>query len=104
MACAAYRNFAKPSQRSYRTFARCMPRGWHGACMQLTIRVRPRLAAIAVLLLLAFVATTARSALAATPLTVAQAVAKQDGTSQSVSGYIVGEPVATNTVNRSGFT
>ena len=72
--------------------------------MQLTIRVRPRLAAIAVLLLLAFVATTARSALAATPLTVAQAIATQDGTSQSVSGYIVGEPVATNTVNRSGFT
>ena len=81
-----------------------MPRGWHGACMQLTIRVRPRLAAIAVLLLVAFVATTARSALAATPLTVAQAIATQDGSSQAVTGYIVGEPVATSTVNRSGFT
>ena len=60
-----------------------MPRGWHGACMQLTIRVRPRLAALAALLLVAFIAvTTARSALAATPLTVAQAIATQDGTSQ----------------------
>ena len=88
-------NFAKPSQTAYRTFARCMPRGWHGACMQLTIRVRPRLAAIAALLLVAFIATTARSALAATPLTVAQAIATQDGSSQPVTGYIVGEPVAT---------
>ncbi|SDP55417.1 Endonuclease I [Pedococcus dokdonensis] len=72
--------------------------------MQLTIRVRPRLAAIAALLLVAFVATTARSAWAASPLTVAQAIAQQDGSSQSVTGYIVGEPVATSTVNRSGFT
>jgi endonuclease I len=71
---------------------------------QLTIRVRPRLASLAALLLVAFVATTARSALGATPLTVAQAIATQDGTSQSVTGYIVGEPVATSTVNRSGFT
>jgi endonuclease I len=81
-----------------------MPRGWHGACMQLTIRVRPRLAAVAALLLVAFIATTARSALAATPLTVAQAIATQDGTSRAVTGYIVGEPVATSTVNRSGFS
>ena len=81
-----------------------MPPGWHGASMQLTIRVRPRLAALAALLLVAFVATTARTALAAAPLTVAQAIATQNGTSQSVTGYIVGEPVATTTVNRSNFT
>jgi endonuclease I len=72
--------------------------------MQLTIRVRPRLAAFAALLLVAFLATTARAALAATPLTVTQAIATQNGTSQSVTGYIVGEPVATATVNRSNFT
>jgi len=71
---------------------------------QLTLRVRPRLAAVAVLLLLAFVAATARTATAATPLTVAQAVATQNNSVQTVRGYIVGEPVATSTVNRSGFT
>lgn len=71
---------------------------------QLTIRVRPRLAFVAVLLLLAFVAATARTATAATPLTVSQAIATQNGSVQTVRGYIVGEPVATTTVNRSGFT
>jgi endonuclease I len=81
-----------------------MPVGWHGATMQLTIRVHPRLAALAALLLVAFLATTARAALAATPLTVAQAIATQNGSSQSVTGYVVGEPVATSTVNRSNFT
>ncbi len=40
---------------------------------------------------------------AATPLTVAQAVARQDGTSQTVRGYVVGQPTATSTVVRSGF-
>jgi endonuclease I len=81
-----------------------MPRGWHGGAMQRTLRVRPRLAALALLVVVAFVATSARGALAATPLTVAQAVATQNGSSQTVRGYVVGEPVATNTVNRSGFT
>ncbi|KQU68278.1 endonuclease [Phycicoccus sp. Root101] len=71
---------------------------------QLTIRVRPRLALVAVLLLVAFVATTARAATAAAPLTVAQAIATQNSSVQTVRGYIVGEPVATSTVNRSGFT
>lgn len=71
---------------------------------QLTIRVRPRLALVAVLLLVAFVATTARTATAATPLTVSQAIATQNNSVQTVRGYIVGEPVATTTVNRSGFT
>ncbi|WP_406832857.1 endonuclease [Pedococcus sp. KACC 23699] len=71
---------------------------------QLTIRVRPRLALVAVLLLVAFVATTARAATAATPLTVAQAMGTQNSSVQAVRGYVVGEPVATTTVNRSGFT
>ncbi len=71
---------------------------------QLTLRVRPRLALVAVLLLVAFVATTARAATAAAPITVAQAIATQNSSVQTVRGYIVGEPVATNTVNRSGFT
>jgi endonuclease I len=71
--------------------------------MQLTIRLRPRLVALLVLVLVAAVATEARVALAATALTVAQAIATQNGSSQSVTGYVVGEPVATNTVNRSNF-
>ena len=67
---------------------------------QLTIRVRPRLALVAVLLLVAFVATTARAATAATPLTVAQAIGTQNSSAQTVRGYVVGEPVAATTVNR----
>jgi endonuclease I len=72
--------------------------------MQRTVRVRPRLAAFAVLLLVALVATSARQAVAATPLTVAQALGTQNGLTATVRGWIVGEPVATSTVNRSGFT
>ncbi|WP_404385838.1 endonuclease [Knoellia locipacati] len=53
---------------------------------------------------LALTAITARTAVAATPLTVSQAIATQNGTSQTVRGYVVGEPVATTTVNRSAFT
>ena len=44
------------------------------------------------------------SAHAAAPLTVAQAVSRQDGTSQPVRGYVVGQPTGTSTVLRSGFT
>ena len=44
------------------------------------------------------------AASAATPLTVAQAVSRQDGTSQTVRGYVVGQPTGTSTVLRSGFT
>jgi endonuclease I len=40
---------------------------------------------------------------AAAPLTVAQAVAAQDGRSATVRGYVVGQPTATSTVVRSGF-
>ena len=40
---------------------------------------------------------------AATPLTVAQAVAGQDGSTQTVRGFIVGQPTATNTVVTSNY-
>src|SRR5690242_21514671 len=46
----------------------------------------------------------ARSAVAATPLTVAQAIAQQGTTGATVRGYVVGQPTATSTVIRSGFT
>jgi endonuclease I len=41
---------------------------------------------------------------AAATLTVAQAISTQTGASATVSGYIVGEPTATNTVRFSSFT
>ncbi|MFC7760423.1 DUF6359 domain-containing protein [Catellatospora bangladeshensis] len=44
------------------------------------------------------------SASAAAPLTVAAALSAQDGRSAAVTGYIVGQPTATNTVIKSGFT
>lgn len=40
---------------------------------------------------------------AATPLTVSQAIGQQTGATQTVRGYVVGQPTATNTVVRSGF-
>lgn len=58
----------------------------------------------ALLAVLGLTAVTARTASAAAPITVSQAIANQNGSTQTVRGYIVGEPVATNTVNRSGFT
>src|SRR5689334_16117664 len=44
------------------------------------------------------------AAVAAAPLTVAQAVSQQNGSSATVRGYIVGQPTAANTVIRSGFS
>jgi endonuclease I len=41
---------------------------------------------------------------AAADLTVGQALGAQDGRSASVAGYVVGQPVAADTVLRSGFT
>ena len=76
----------------------------------LSPRSRTRVATLAALLLIALIsaialtAFTARTATAATPLTVTQAIASQNGTSQTVRGYVVGEPVATTTVKRSAFT
>ena len=40
---------------------------------------------------------------AATPLTVSQAIGQQNGSTQTVRGYVVGQPTATSTVVRSGF-
>lgn len=48
-------------------------------------------------------APTLPAAQAATPLTTAQAVSRQDGSTQTVRGYVVGQPTATSTVVRSGF-
>jgi endonuclease I len=45
----------------------------------------------------------APAATAATTMTVAQAIANQSGTG-TVTGYVVGEPTATDTVRTSGFT
>lgn len=49
------------------------------------------------------VAVQAAPATAATPLTVAQAIAQQTGASATVRGYVVGQPTATTTVVRSNF-
>ncbi|PWK81982.1 endonuclease I [Lentzea atacamensis] len=43
------------------------------------------------------------AASAAAPLTVAQAISQQNGSSATVSGYVVGQPTATNTVVRSNY-
>ena len=40
---------------------------------------------------------------AAAPLSVSQAIGQQTGATQTVRGYVVGQPTATNTVVRSGF-
>ncbi|MDT0185349.1 endonuclease [Microbacterium sp. ARD31] len=47
--------------------------------------------------------TTASPARAAAPLTVSQAIGQQSGATQTVRGYVVGQPTATSTVVRSGF-
>jgi endonuclease I len=49
------------------------------------------------------VAVQAAPATAATPLTVAQAIGGQSGASNTVRGYVVGQPTTTNTVVRSNF-
>lgn len=43
------------------------------------------------------------AAVAAAPLTVAQAISQQNGSSATVRGYVVGQPTATTTVIRSGY-
>jgi endonuclease I len=43
------------------------------------------------------------AAVAAGPLTVAQAISQQSGASATVRGYVVGQPTATNTVIRSNY-
>jgi endonuclease I len=50
------------------------------------------------------VSVVAGTASAAPSMTVAAALAAQDGRSATVAGYVVGEPTATNTVLRNNFT
>lgn len=68
---------------------------------------RTQRVAVALTLTLAAVGTivvvTANAAVAA-DLSVSQALAAQDGRSASVIGYVVGQPIAENTVLRTGFT
>jgi endonuclease I len=63
-----------------------------------------RLERTAILVVLAFLLSLAQvPAMAVTPLTVAQAISTQNGTSQTVRGYVVGQPTATNTVVTSNY-
>lgn len=47
--------------------------------------------------------STSALSTSATPLTVADAIGRQDGSTQTVRGYVVGQPVATDQVVTSGF-
>ncbi|GAA3854344.1 hypothetical protein GCM10022243_19840 [Saccharothrix violaceirubra] len=60
-------------------------------------------AALVAAVLAVAAALLAPTANGAAPLTVAQAVAAQNGASATVRGYVVGQPTATTTVIRSGF-
>ena len=55
------------------------------------------------LLLIATALVLGAPAEAATPLTVAQARATQDGSTATVRGYVVGQPTSSTTVVTSGF-
>lgn len=59
--------------------------------------------ALALSLVLLALPSTTPPATAATPLTVSQAIGQQTGATQTVRGYVVGQPTATSTVVRSGF-
>jgi endonuclease I len=61
---------------------------------------RPALLVTAVLALLGFGITPSN---AATSITVATAIGRQDNSTASVTGYVVGQPTATSTVVRSNF-
>jgi len=61
---------------------------------------RPVLILTAVLALLGFGVTPST---AATPITVATAIGQQNGSTASVTGWVVGQPTATNTVVRSNY-
>ena len=64
-----------------------------------------RALALALISVLVLVLTPlAPPAVAAAPITVSQAIGQQNGSTQAVRGYVVGQPTATNTVVRSGFT
>lgn len=53
--------------------------------------------------LVVVLAPVAPPALAAAPITVSQAIGQQDGSSQTVRGYVVGQPTASSTVVKSAF-
>lgn len=53
--------------------------------------------------LIAALAILAPPATAATPITVSAAIGQQNGSTQTVRGYVVGQPTATSTVVKSGF-
>ncbi|WP_433164065.1 endonuclease [Kribbella sp. CA-247076] len=61
---------------------------------------RPVLIVTVVLALLGFGITPST---AATPISVSTAIGRQDGSTATVEGYVVGQPTATNTVVRSNF-
>jgi endonuclease I len=61
---------------------------------------RPALLVTAVLALLGFGVTPST---AATTINVATAISRQDGSTASVTGYVVGQPTSTTTVVRSNF-
>ncbi len=71
----------------------------------LGLRQRPLCALLLVLLAasLLLVAPRPQPASAATPITVAQAIATQNSSTATVRGYVVGQPTATSTVVRSNF-
>ncbi|HXH78972.1 endonuclease [Nocardioides sp.] len=54
--------------------------------------------------LIVVLSPVAPPALSAAPITVSQAIGQQNGSTQTVRGYVVGQPTATNTVVKSGFT
>jgi endonuclease I len=66
---------------------------------------RPRQLTIALVLALGVgLPVVGLPATAATTLTVAAAISTQNGSTATVTGYVVGEPTATNTVRTSAFT
>ncbi len=72
--------------------------------MQQLLQRRPRRSLAALLVLLVVVPLQALApATAAGEITVAQAIATQNGSTATVRGYVVGQPTATSTVVTSGF-
>ncbi|MGN9812909.1 endonuclease [Micromonospora sp. BQ11] len=68
-------------------------------------RLRPTwLAAVCALVIVLVAPVMTASASAATTLTVAEALGAQDGRPGTVTGYVIGQPTASSTVIRSGFT
>ncbi len=62
-----------------------------------------RLERSALLVVAAFLLLLPSPVQAVTPLTVAQAISTQNGSTQTVRGYVVGQPTATNTVVTSNY-